>query len=208
MFFFIFKLFKFFLFIIYSDVILKEARIINNCFEETNNLIQINKDNDNEGRKIKMNKNSTNYNFHPYICVIAIFEEVDSNNNPFKALIQYEFIAQNILRYRENTNTINSLVWYYDNYKRLQVIENIKFSLEFIGHEFKNSTFSINKNSSEINLNSLIGYPDNFITEIESGKNSTLFTWILKSIPENEFQKISLELPIFNKNCRKLVYKF
>ena len=107
MFFFIFKLFKFFLFIIYSDVILKEARIINNCFEETNNLIQINKDNDNEGRKIKMNKNSTNYNFHPYICVIAIFEEVDSNNNPFKALIQYEFIAQNILRYRENTNTIN-----------------------------------------------------------------------------------------------------
>jgi len=185
---------------------LKEARIINNCFEESLNQKQIKK----MDLKNNLNNENKNYSFHPYICVIAIFEEIDAKEKLSEIFIQYEYIAQNILRFRDNGNNsmMNSVVWYYDNYKRLQPMENIKFILEIVDYKLeinnlKNYNSTITKN--KVDTNHIIGYPDKYIVNFNKETNSTVITWNFKNIPENDYQKISIDLPIFNSKCRKLV---
>lgn len=114
--------------------------------------------------------------------------------------MQYEYVAQNILRYKETTNAENTVVWYYDNYKRIQPMENIKFTLEIIHH-------NILKNVKK-GKNKVTGYPDKYSEKYDTKKNGTIFSWDLKSIGENEYQKISIEVPLFNKKCRKLVKNY
>lgn len=179
---------------------LKEARIINNCFEETLNQKQIKK----MEQKNNYNSADKNYSFHPYICVIAIFDEIDAKEKPLEIFIQYEYVAQNILRFREASNLVNSIVWYYDNYKRLQPMENIKFVIEISDYKL-NSNNTLSQNVTGDNL---IAYPDKFLNEFKQETNSTVITWSFKSIPDNDYQKISIDLPIFNSKCRKLVKTF
>jgi len=180
---------------------LKEARIINNCFEEVLNQKQIKK----MEQKNNYKPSDKNYSFHPYICVIAMFDEIDAKEKPLEIFIQYEYVAQNILRFREaNTNLMNTIVWYFDNYKRLQPLENIKFILEISDYKLNsNSTFSHNATR-----NNMIAYPDKYTTGFNQETNSTVITWSFKSIPDNDYQKISIDLPIFNPKCRKLVIIF
>lgn len=176
---------------------MREARIINNCFEETNGQNQIKK----AEKRNKMNNNKKYYAFHPYICVIAIFDEVDANKKNFNVNLQYEYIAQNILRYKEtSTNPENTVVWYYDNYKRIQPIDNIKFNLELVHNNI------IKMTNADKEKNKLTGYPDKFKGSYDTNKNSTVFSWDLNTIGENDYQKISIDMPMYNKKCRKLVY--
>ena len=179
---------------------MREARIINNCFEETSGQSQVKKAE--KRNKINVNNNKKYYSFHPYICVIAIFDEIDANKKPFNVNLQYEYIAQNILRFKDNTNTENTVVWYYDNYKRIQPVENVKFSLELV-----HNNILMNKNGKKDAKNKLTGYPDKFTNKWDVTKNATVFSWDLKSIGENDYQKISIDVPLFNKKCRKLVKK-
>lgn len=179
---------------------LKEARIINNCFEETLNQKHIKK----MEQKNNFNSDDKNYSFHPYICVIAIFEEIEAKDKPMEIFIQYEYVAQNILRYREADNLMNSIVWYYDNYKRLQSMDNIKFILEISDFKLKSNN-TLNHNTTG---DGLIAYPDKYKTVFNQETNSTLISWNFKSIPDNDYQKISIDLPMFNSKCRKLVNYF
>lgn len=177
---------------------LKEARIINNCFEDSLNQKHINKM---DQKNKNQNTEEKNYSFHPYICIISIFEEIDSKDKPMEIFIQYEYVAQNILRFKEANNLMNSIVWYYDNYKRLQPIENIKFILEIADFKlfFNNTITQSNKQQN------IIAYPDKYSTLFIHETNSTKLTWNFKSIPNDDYQKISIDLPLFNPKCRKLV---
>lgn len=80
----------------------------------------------------------------------------------------------------------------------------------FLNDNNKNSNKVKSKNFSDKKLNkfSLSGYPDKFTQGYNMKKNSTIFSWELKSIAENDYQKISIDMPLFNKKCRKLVRKF
>lgn len=182
---------------------LKEARIINNCFEENLNHKQIKK----IEQKNNLNSNNKNYSFHPYICIIAIFDEIDAKEKPVEVFIQYEYVAQNILRFREGLTSMNSIVWYYDNYKRLQSIENVKLILEFLDYNLSSNSTNIQTlmlNKTE----NFIAYPDRHTLIYNKTTNSTIITWEFKVIPENDYQKISIDLPLFNSKCRKLVIIF
>jgi len=152
-------------------------------------------------QKNNLNSDNKNYSFHPYICVIAIFEEIEAKDKQIEIFIQYEYVAQNILRFREAHNLMNSIVWYYDNYKRLQPMENIKFLLEISDYKLKSNN-TLNYNNTWKNL---ISYPDKYTTSFNEETNTTVISWNFKSIPENDYQKISIDLPIFNSKCRKLV---
>lgn len=177
---------------------LREARIINNCFEESGTP----KQNKKMDVKNEFNDSNKNYSFHPYICVIAIFEEVNAREKMIEAFIQYEYIAQNVMRVKENNNqnVLNSLVWYYDNYRRLQKIDNVKFSIEIQNFKYIQSQVKPQNFTED-----LIAYPDKLNMHYNENINSTIFTWNIKTIPENDYQKISLEIPAFNLKCRKLV---
>jgi hypothetical protein len=80
-------------------------------------------------------------------------------------------------------------------------MEEIKTSNE--NNKNSNSNNNINKNENE--KLKLTGYPDKFTKIYEENKNATIFSWDLNTIRENDYQKISIEMPIFNKKCRKLV---
>ncbi len=76
------------------------------------------------------------------------------------------------------------------------------------------ANYESNKNNVNINGNEnekekekikLTGYPDKFTKLYDQNKNSTIFSWNLNAIGENDYQKISIEMPLFNKKCRKLV---
>jgi hypothetical protein len=190
---------------------LKEARIINNCFEETLDRNQIK--NIDIKKNLYLSNGNQNYSFHPYICIIAIFNEIEAKEKSVEVYVQYEYIAQNILRFRDNRNKslTNSIIWYYDNNKRLQSIENIKFTIEII--DFKLNLNNQNQNNSTLNTSkdqssNFIGYPDKFFLDYNNDRNSTIITWNFKNIPENDYQKISIDIPMFNSKCRKLVKKF
>ena len=155
-------------------------------------------------QKTNNNLEEKNYSFHPYICVIAIFEEIDAKERPIQIYIQYEYVAQNILRFRESNYLMNSIVWYYDNYKRLQTMENVKFVLEISDYKLSLN----NTNSQNTTAQNIISYPDKYSTSFNQDTNSTIITWNFKSIPNNDYQKISIDLPIFNAKCRKLVIIF
>lgn len=152
------------------DIKLKEARIINNCLDQSE---------------------STTYN-EPYICVIAIFDEINAKEISKNIEIQYEYVAENILRVK-NQN-INSIIWYYDNFKRMQTVENINLVVKFTNSKLR---------VSEMINNHLIAYPDKIDKIVD--KNFTSFTWSNTILKPNEFRKFTLDLPIFNEHCRKLV---
>jgi hypothetical protein len=151
-----------------SDVKLKEARILNNCLEETNTWV-IPK---------------------PYICVISIFEEIDAKINPKIVEIEYEYIAQDIIRLKDD---INKIVWYYDNNKKMTEINNISTSLII---------------RNRITMKDAVYYPDkNYKLDVKN--NDTFISWTIGKLKENEYQKIWLEFPIVDSNIkyRKFVNK-
>jgi len=133
------------------DVKLKEARILNNCFEDNLNSNKKESENSFSSRKYIVedtNNNLSNSNFNSlnsinpvafnseaYLCVIAIFDEINAKDKSQFVEIEYEYIAQNILRIKEadlssriNNKNYNSIVWFYDNFKRMQQIENINLN--------------------------------------------------------------------------------
>ena len=76
--------------------------------------------------------------------------------------------------------------------------------MEILDFRF-NQTSSQNKENKTDNF---VAYPDKFSILFNPEMNSTTITWNLKSIPENDYQKISIDMPIFNSKCRKLVNIF
>lgn len=178
-----------------NDIKLREVKVIENCYEDKeNNSIGSND-------KFNTNKNSSITN-DAYICVISIFDEVDAPKSGKVVEIEYEYIAQNILRVKnsDSSNTYkNSIIWYFDNNNRPYSIENIttKIILE-------------NIKLTNINKKDIVFYPDKFEFEKrEANEDSNLIVkWNIPIIHENEYQKISLDLPFFNSYCRKLVRSY
>jgi hypothetical protein len=81
-------------------------------------------------------------------------------------------------------------------------VENVKFTLELV----HNNILKFNKNGKgKKDKIKMTGYPDKFTNKWDLTKNATVFSWDLKSIGENDYQKISIDVPLFNKKCRKLV---
>lgn len=158
-----------------TDIKLKEARIINNCFEEENKVF-----------------------YESYLCLIAIFEEVDAKLQDKVVEIEYEYIALNFLRLKEkseyNKESQNTFVWYFDNYKRMHFIGGINLSI----------VFNNNKLNS-YNITDFTSYPDKISYELIKEKNQTAFHWHTSELKANSYQKFSLDMKLFNEKCRKIV---
>jgi hypothetical protein len=163
-----------------NDIKLKEARIINNCLEEVTNSIV------SESHSLSESEAS----HHPYVCVIAIFEEINANHKNHVINIEYEYVALNLLRLTNHYK--NSIVWYYDNYKRIQPIDYIKFSINIE-----------NPKINALSKKDVINYPEKMTLNLSPG--NSLFNWEIPTIKENEYQKISIDIPIFNHNCKQFV---
>jgi hypothetical protein len=88
------------------------------------------------------------------------------------------------------------VVWYYDNYKRISDIKNVITKFIF-------------KGLPEGNKNNYTAYPDkmdvNNIKNNNTDTNDLIFIWNINVIKPNDYQKILIEMPLFNANCRLLV---
>jgi hypothetical protein len=155
-----------------SDVKLKQAKVVPNCLEE-----------------------EYTSNQYPYVCVIAIFEEIDAKAKPLEVDIEYEYLAQDIIRSKEVENK-NSIIWYYDNFKKKEPIYNITFKLK------------IDSSLLPKNDTSIIGYPEKFTNSTNA--QVTEFTWNIEKLNSEEFKNIYLEIPksIDTLKIRKLVKVF
>jgi hypothetical protein len=154
-----------------NDVKLKEARIINNCFEE--------------GKTAR---------FRPYICVIAIFEDIDARSNPqgINVEIEYEYTAQNILRIDQN-ETSNQIIWVYDNMKRIHEIQNVNLEVKFY-----NNTQLGEKSLVKSNL-------EKFELDYNIKTLTSRVRFYVDRVRENDEQEISIAVPLFNTRSRKIV---
>jgi len=160
-----------------KDLKIKEARIISNCLE-TAEL---------DPSKSKLEE---------YVCVIAIFEEVNAKEQDKIVDIEYRYIANNLLRIQESNNSKkNIIIWAYDNIRRYQPIENIKLNVKFLENE----------QISKLKKEDFKGEPNNYGLISNSNSKETTISWDLPSIKENESKKIMAEIPLFNSKCRMLV---
>jgi hypothetical protein len=218
--------------LISNDIKIKEVKLINDCLETDEDF----KDNCELPNNLK---NSSilldKLNYLPYICVIAIFDELNANDKNQIIEIEYNYFAQNILRISENKtysknnmfnqteigfekkltnhttknnsltqeyNFKNEIVWYFDNFKRIQSINDIKFKIAF-----HNTMINSIQQGNSNNNNTSIVYPENLFKgeEIFDKNLDTVFSWEIPVIQQNEIQKISLVIPLFNHKCRKVV---
>ena len=92
---------------------LKEAKIVKNC-DHDNTIID-----------------------HPYICIIAVFEEEDLTGKSKTVEIEYEFLAENILKTKkkpfnnDNKQEDNVLIWIYDNYQNTNSVKKVNLKINF-----------------------------------------------------------------------------
>jgi hypothetical protein len=152
-----------------SDIKLKQAKVVTNCLEEENSVIQ-----------------------YPYVCIIALFDEIDAKGKSKEVEIEYEYLAQDIIRYKEDKE--NTILWYYDNKKRKEPIYNINLKLKI-------------DNQLVVDDKKLIGYPDKYIKT--KGKEMTEFNWHIDKVNFDSYQPVSLDFPKQEKLAlRKLVNFF
>lgn len=236
-----------------NDIKIKEVKLINDCLETEENSI-----NNNElssiGSGVQNNLSISNMNYLNYICVIALFDEINAIEESQVIEIQYNYFAQNILRISTDKNYIgmgktmdmrynihnetqfekneksindkvknisstitqennfffnNEIIWYLDNYKRIQPINDIKLMIVF--HNTTVNFIQEQKlNNSSRNNNHIIIYPENNFKgrKTFTSNQDTVFTWEFSIINKNEIQKVSLHLPGFNHKCRKKVVNY
>lgn len=114
--------------LISSDLKLTAANSIKNCHE------------------------SSYYNTHDHLCIVAKFEEIDASEAPVTVKIGYEYTAENILKKRDkpfsmNEEKENVLIWVYDNFNKLQKINNVFLSIKIAS-------------DTKIDVTKIIAYPE------------------------------------------------
>ncbi len=92
---------------------MKEARIVKNCYHD-NAIID-----------------------HPYVCIVAVFEEENLIGKNKIVEIEYNFQADNILKTKkkpfsnDNKQEDNVLIWIYDNYQATNPISKVNLKIHF-----------------------------------------------------------------------------
>lgn len=117
----------------YSDVILKEAKIIKNCYHD-NSIID-----------------------HPYICIVAVFEEENLVDKSKVVEIEYDYLADNILKSKRRPFSTdikqedNVMIWIYDNFQNSKPINKVNLKIHF---------------DEKINSKEILTYPEKYFKVI------------------------------------------
>jgi hypothetical protein len=107
-----------------------------------------------------------------------LFDEIDAKNKPKEVEIEYDYLAQDIIRYKD-VERVNSVIWYYDNLKRKESVYNINLKIRV------DSGFIADKR--------VTGYPDKFVKSKDN--NMTEFSWFIERVGSEKFQQVYLEIP-------------
>jgi len=116
--------------IISRDVILREAKIVKNCYHD-NAIID-----------------------HPYVCIIAVFDEESLIGKTKVVEIEYTYQADNLLKTKkkpfsnDNKQEDNVLIWIYDNYQSTTPISKVNLQIHF---------------DEKIESNSIMAYPEKYL---------------------------------------------
>ena len=108
---------------------LKEAKIVKNCYHD-NAIID-----------------------HPYICIIAVFEEENLSGKSKVVEIEYDYLADNILKSKRKPFSTdvkqedNVLIWIYDNFQNINAIKQVNLKIHF---------------DEKINSKEILSYPEKY----------------------------------------------
>lgn len=92
---------------------LREARIIKNCYHDKAVLD------------------------HPYVCIIAVFDEENLIGKSKLVEIEYTYNAENLMKTKkkpfsnDNQKEDNVLIWIYDNYQSTTPINKVSLKVNF-----------------------------------------------------------------------------
>jgi hypothetical protein len=131
-----------------------------------------------------------------------MFDDIDTKNKPKDIDIEYEYMAQDIIRYKDEDN-VNSIVWYYDNNKREEPVGNITVSIK-VDNSLINTAASGDDKG-------VMGYPEKYSRKAEGG--SSIFEWAFEKLDTNNYQQVYLNMTVVDTasgklNIRKLVILF
>jgi hypothetical protein len=126
---------------------------------------------------------------HPYICIIATFDDIDLTDKTLLVPITYEYIAEGLLRQRVKPfqdSKENVLIWIYHNHDTYKDLENISLLIQF-----------------KEALKSVKVYPEKYAYNATDGV--TNIRWDNIRIKPNDYQNFALNVPLFNSHCKEMV---
>jgi hypothetical protein len=85
----------------------------------------------------------------------------------------------------------NVIVWIYDNVHIDHAVEKVSLSILI---------------EDKVDAESVIAYPEKDFYHMKEYKNFNLFKWLNKDLKENSFRNFVINVPIFNRGTKDMVY--
>jgi len=162
--------------LISSDLKLISANVITDCFENNNSAIN-------------------SFLKHPYVCIVAKFDDIDATDYDVEVTIGYEYFAKHILKKRErpfsSTNyEENVLIWVYNNFNKESEIKKKKVDLSV-------------RINNKIDFGKVSFYPEK-LSEKKETNDGFEINWSSNSVRANDFENFVINIPLFNSQCKQL----
>jgi hypothetical protein len=134
--------------------------------------------------------------YHPYICVISYFDDIDIPAESQKIQIEYEYLAEGLLRQRTKPYMPiqeNVMIWVYDNYgtnKAKEVSLIIKFQDKVKGIKAYPERYQVD-GKAEADTDDVDGV--------------TTISWDKFTVRANDYQNFAIDIPLFNNHSKEMV---